>query len=242
MRSYLPHKHENWEIVLNLRGTVAFTLAGEEYQYQEGDCLLIPPNTVHSGFASSEEGLEDICFQCSECDPDGFSIVHDYDGSIKMLIELLVKTYIEKSTDYIRISGCLGDTILAILNRNMKQRDMYRCRKETMMFADEIYRHLSDAGFRLNDAARTFGFSADHLRRMFIRDFQQTPHEYLINMRLEQACSYLSCQPELGISQIALYCGFTDRYHFSKSFKSKYGLTPYAYRIQQKRKNENESM
>ena len=61
-----------------------------------------------------------------------------------------------------------------------------------------------------------------------------SPNEYLKHFRLRKAEMYLT-ETRLAISEIAYKTGFTDPAYFSSCFRSRYGITPSAYRRQNER-------
>ena len=60
-----------------------------------------------------------------------------------------------------------------------------------------------------------------------------TPMAYLLDHRLEQAYRLL-LTTNLPIAEIAEQCGFPDRSHFGKQFRTKTGLSPAQYRAQRR--------
>ena len=70
---------------------------------------------------------------------------------------------------------------------------------------------------------------------LFYVRFQQmtgmSPNEYLINLRLANACSKL-LESSANIGEIALQCGFCDSNHFIKTFRKRHGVTPGNFRKQ----------
>lgn len=77
--------------------------------------------------------------------------------------------------------------------------------------------------------------SPSRFRTLFKAEFGQSPHQYLLSLRLEHAC-YLLRKSTYSIEQIADYCGFADVHHFSKSFRQHLRQSPSQYR---KQKNKN---
>ena len=103
------HKHETWEIILQLSGENTSIIGKNEYDVTVGDVMVVPPNTYHSGFSS---GLyTDIYAQAENIDLSDICFVHDYDGSILTLMKMLHKVMTEKETDYMTIADSIMDTI-----------------------------------------------------------------------------------------------------------------------------------
>jgi AraC family transcriptional regulator len=70
---------------------------------------------------------------------------------------------------------------------------------------------------------------------LFATQFKQvmgiSPHQYVIQQRIEKAKQYLRSH-KLSITEIALECGFANQSHLTKIFKEQTGITPKAYRTQ----------
>jgi AraC-like DNA-binding protein len=64
--------------------------------------------------------------------------------------------------------------------------------------------------------------------RLFKRRFGLAPARFLMARRLELSKSLLD--DGLALGEIALKLGFSDAFHFSKAFKSRYGSSPSQYR------------
>jgi AraC-like DNA-binding protein len=65
--------------------------------------------------------------------------------------------------------------------------------------------------------------------RLFKEITGQGFKEYIMNKRLQKACSLLEAS-HLPVSEIALVCGFDDANYFTIVFKRKYGMPPSKYR------------
>ena len=63
-----------------------------------------------------------------------------------------------------------------------------------------------------------------YLTRLFKEKTGKTIHEYLIEVRLREACGYL-CQG-FSVHHTAALCGYEDVSNFSRMFKRHYGLSP----------------
>jgi AraC family transcriptional regulator len=81
----------------------------------------------------------------------------------------------------------------------------------------------------LRDLAREAGTSVFHFARLFKRRTGLSPHQYLLQRRIDQARSLLGDE-NLSIGEVALRCGFAHPSHFSETFRRVTGVTPRAYR------------
>jgi AraC family transcriptional regulator len=83
-----------------------------------------------------------------------------------------------------------------------------------------------------NDAlAAMANYSSWHFIRAFRSAYGETPHAYLVRMRLEHARRLLRTSP-LAIAEIALASGFENRCAFSRLFRQHFGTTAGALRRQ----------
>jgi AraC-like DNA-binding protein len=77
--------------------------------------------------------------------------------------------------------------------------------------------------------ARELPMGYSSFRKEFKRITDESPNQYLLNLRLERA-RYLLSTTALNISEIADQTGFRSVFHFSKLFKKKHGLSPGIFR------------
>ena len=80
--------------------------------------------------------------------------------------------------------------------------------------------------------AREAGLGRNAFGRFFREAAGDTPHRYLMRLRVERACEQLRAK-EASLDQIAAATGFCDRFHFSRVFKRRMGVGPAEYRRRQ---------
>lgn len=93
---------------------------------------------------------------------------------------------------------------------------------------DYINAHL-DGDIRLTTLATLLGMSPYYFCHLFKRLMGISPHQYIIQQRVERAKLLLK-QPDRSIADIALECGFGNQSHLTKQFKKQFGITPKKYR------------
>jgi AraC family transcriptional regulator len=86
-----------------------------------------------------------------------------------------------------------------------------------------------DSQHSLQSLAQESGYSRVHFVRMFQAATGRSPHNYLLNMRVERARELLSNR-ELSLIEIAFDCGFSSHSHMTRVFKQFLGVTPSEYR------------
>ncbi|MEM8675266.1 MAG: AraC family transcriptional regulator [Cyanobacteria bacterium P01_G01_bin.67] len=90
-----------------------------------------------------------------------------------------------------------------------------------------IKEHL-DRDLRVIELAAIAQISPYHFIRLFKQATDKTPHQYVLQQRIEKA-QYLLHQGNLNLSEIASSVGFCDQSHFTKYFKRIIGVTPRQY-------------
>jgi len=73
------------------------------------------------------------------------------------------------------------------------------------------------------------GYSRAHFLRTFQAATGQTPHRYLLELRLTKAQALIASRL-MPLIDIALACGFSSHAHLTTAFRSRFGLSPSAYR------------
>jgi AraC-like DNA-binding protein len=79
------------------------------------------------------------------------------------------------------------------------------------------------------DLARMAGRSVRAFERLFVKQMQMTPQQYLRRLRVRLACQAL-IQHQSPMVEIAVSHGFYDQSHFVREFRRETGLTPGEYR------------
>jgi AraC-like DNA-binding protein len=94
-------------------------------------------------------------------------------------------------------------------------------------------RHYIEKHFRrlrtLDQIARECRVNAAHLCRLFRRFDHRSPYQYLLRLKMNLAAEALH-RPGALIKLVAEQAGFGDPFHFSRAFKSVFGVPPGAFR------------
>ncbi len=81
----------------------------------------------------------------------------------------------------------------------------------------------------IDDAARSAGFSASHLHRLFTFAYGISVADYIRKRKLTSSLPALLDRRK-SILEIAMACGYEYEQSFSRAFKAEYGITPGKYR------------
>ncbi len=99
--------------------------------------------------------------------------------------------------------------------------------------------HLED-DITLSAIAAEVGLRQRHFSTLFRRAFGVTPHQFLINRRLERGAGLLA-STRADISEIALQVGFSSQSHFASAFRKRYGVSPRQYALNRQRSSDADS-
>jgi AraC-like DNA-binding protein len=102
----------------------------------------------------------------------------------------------------------------------------------TYTFKQIIEAHLFSQ-LTLEELAALNNLSVSSFKREFAKLYNDTPSNYIKSRRLEKAAELLLVSDQ-RISDIAFECGFNDLANFTKSFHSKYDVTPTDYRAKKR--------
>jgi AraC family transcriptional regulator len=97
----------------------------------------------------------------------------------------------------------------------------------------DFMRQYAQHDLLLEDLAALVDLSAKHFARAFRQSTGLPPHRWLVNQRIDRARELLG-KAELSLAEIALACGFADQSHFTVAFRKATGMTPGAFRREQR--------
>lgn len=95
----------------------------------------------------------------------------------------------------------------------------------------EVQKNISTPSFSLEDSIKKLPLSYDYVRKLFKKEMGITPHEYLLNCRMQLARELIASgisnrYSNYSVGQIAEACGFLEPLYFSRVFKKYYGFSP----------------
>lgn len=101
-------------------------------------------------------------------------------------------------------------------------------RHDQQIVIDYLHSEL-DSRIDLDALAATVGMTAASFLPAFSTAFGTTPHQYLIEQRIERAKVLLSATVA-SVTHISAILGFSSPSHFATTFKQRVGVTPTMYR------------
>ncbi|HEY4361628.1 MAG TPA: AraC family transcriptional regulator [Bryobacteraceae bacterium] len=81
----------------------------------------------------------------------------------------------------------------------------------------------------LSRLAAECGLSVGHFARAFRRSVGVPPHRWFLSLRVERAKELLGARA-LSLADVAIFCGFADQSHLTRSFTAAVGVSPGTWR------------
>jgi AraC family transcriptional regulator len=81
----------------------------------------------------------------------------------------------------------------------------------------------------IEEMAECVGLSASHFSQMFRQSTGETPHQFLLRLRVDRAKEMLR-SVDIRVLDVAVACGFKTQQHFARVFRRNCGSSPTEYR------------
>ena len=256
-KAYPLHWHDEVEIIYITKGKMKITIWSKEYRVNEGDIVILMPQTIHSfeQIESSNSEYFNILFSLSLLESSSESacynkyikpfIVHEKNvnyhevkgSKLNKILTPLICSLIEHRRDSYTNCEYLVKSNLYMIMHHLNQNYISSDKKDTLLqikyekIKNALYHVQNSYSNRITvkEVADLCGFSESHFMKLFKELTSMSFNSYLINYRLEMAGKQIK-ETDHKIVDIASNCGFDNHSYFTRSFQKKYGLTPAKYR------------
>lgn len=109
-----------------------------------------------------------------------------------------------------------------------KEKNQNEGKEYAQLILSYVEKHF-DQPITISGIASYFSLDRTYIHRLIKKEIGISLQEYIISLRLANACSYLAFS-DLSISDIARSVGYEDSLAFSKIFRKHKGISPKAYR------------
>ena len=233
--------HWYYELVIPLRGEVSYVCGDQIASPRFPSVILFRPGEKHTGLLRKNCLYERYVFYfCPEAFSDEQSSLLEkltrMEGFCmqlptsrqQALLDLLhqLRCECEGECDLL-LCRALSVQILALLTRFGQTGE----EAESLPSRIVAVRRFLDENFRIvrsvEDVARAFFYSREHLSRLFKRYYNVSVSSYLIRCRLEAGERLL--RSGKTVTEAAFDCGFESLSAFTCAFRRQYGTTPSEY-------------
>lgn len=144
-----------------------------------------------------------------------------------MLVETSQLDITNGSTAAVRVANSLMDILAAAFETATGNdvQGLARHANQLDKAKEYIVANLEDPSLNCDSLVTTLGFSRRTLNRLFAHE-GTTPTRWMWQKRLERSHEMLESGAERRVTDVALNCGFSDFSHFSRAFRSEFGVTP----------------
>lgn len=244
--SYGKHAHEELAIGVTIEGVQEFSCNGRAFRSFPGDIILFNPDEVHNGNPGAGNVLKytmlyfdpDKLYPLVECASNKLMTecripkTHFEDPVLRsMLLEITCRASESASSSLEQEHQlyAIAAQISKILGRF--QPDGWTNRKDAILMTVRDYIHDNiEEDISIDDLSYVANVSKYHLIRLFRRQFGLTPHQFILNHRINKVREML--KNGMSATHVAHEFGFFDTSHLNRHFKRAYGVTPTQYQAQ----------
>ncbi len=248
--SVLPQNSSQYSLQIFLsEGDVKESLDGQERieHISPGDVTIIPADTNYH--ASLQDEIEFILLTLqpnlfndlgkNKLDGNKAEILPQFavDDPLIAGIAMTLKNQLERDrsacSDYART---LGKAIAVHLFKKYSKpstanNSSYKnaVERKLQVVLEYIGQNL-DEKLSLDSIAKQVNLSKYYLCRLFTKYLNISPHQYIIQKRIDKSKQLLKQELSLQIVEIAFDCGFASHSHFNRQFNKNVGMSPRDYR------------
>ena len=233
-----PHIHEEAEIIAMFKGSAFLTIDGNDYMINEGDFVIVFPNSIHSYRADNPVDVGKFIFS------------HEAVPELKQIFESTKPKHpvVERDkADTANLSGVAKEILafyqtsstivqkaylLLLTGKLLELCEPEECRPvkyDTINSVFEYCKNNYHLKITQKDVADALFISKSYISHIFCCKLKINFCDYLNMLRINEACRLLS-QSRKSVIEISEECGFSSLRSFNRAFLKHRGMTPKEYR------------
>ncbi|WP_146442966.1 helix-turn-helix domain-containing protein [Vibrio kanaloae] len=236
--AFQRHYHLDFHIGLITQGQQKFVYKGTSYHAGAGQVVMMPPDELHDGHSELESGYQVSVFSVS---PQWLSDLADQreHGHTLSFSELILSdqaTFLQLCNLHALLinqnisqlaQDCLPyEGFSTIVDRYVKfgSKNQVQLGIQSIHTLKEYLMANLDQPVRLEQLSDLCDLTTTQFQRHFKNKMGITPYAWLSRLRMEQGMRLIKS----GVSgtEVAHQVGFYDQAHFSKAFKTAFGVSP----------------
>lgn len=231
--AYGPRIQQDLQLVLLHSGAMTVEIDKVKHQVPPGHVVLLKPGhmenfvfadkreTWHRWIAVSVEPLDGMAFNFLDFLPL-FIPLSEKMNQLTDIIRSLQSDGVQQDEEVIRT---LGRAAILLYLAECSQGNINDRKHPSVLIAkEEIHKRYAE-DLTLSSLSKVTKHTPEHLIRLFRRDEDMTPIQYLWNYRVKQGIDLLR-STGLQIGAVAEQVGFKTSYHFARTIKRHSGKTP----------------
>jgi AraC-like DNA-binding protein len=222
-----PQTVDDYDLTYIVSGSARYMVNGAEHELEGGDLLCLNKGDMREAFTSPHDLMQcyTIRFQTNH---QIFFPTVNHIGLRPDLIELFKKLslcWTEQQPGYILKSRALFMLVISrlseiVLSNEEQVSGDYRISK-VVRYISLHYRQK----LMVKDLAAQVDIDPDYLGTLFKRETGMHVNDYIKKVRIDHAEDMLR-SGKYKVQEVSDYCGFCDKVHFFRSFKSLRGFPP----------------
>ena len=240
---YNKHAHEEYSFGITLAGRQDFFANGAFYRSHPGNIIVFNPEEVHDGHSGGDDTLQYcmLYIHPKQLEPllhhAGIKQSQNYHITDKILDDkqlcqhiLTMRFLVEnEATDKLHLEDELYHIAVRIAQLSGHESPDCKVRKidRLLLQARDFIHENIQSDISLDEICQHAHLSKYHFLRMFRQQFGITPHQYILNNRINRARDAL--ESGASLEDVVFDYRFSDLSHFNRRFKPIYGMTPRQY-------------
>lgn len=239
---YIPHFHDETELVYVLSGRLNVTLENQSFVAEAGDICIITPKLIHNLY-SFEPNKTFVMKLFPVIDLSNIQLVQNVISPNSENYEILQKHISDimtenenKSFGYELAVNICSEKIYLFILRNMEYTLLEDSLKiklaDRNVFLNAVTAFLEQhyaEEFSLEDVAKHLNYTKSYFCHHFKRITGVTFWRYYTIFRLEKCIQMMKKHPHKTYTEIAVTCGFKNIRSFNQAFKEYHHYTPRNY-------------
>lgn len=235
--TFEPHTHEAYGLGAIESGVERFRYRGSDHLAPQDSRVMMNPDVLHTGRAETDGGWR---YRMAYIDPDVVETVTgqrgvwfrdavEHDAARAKRVTVLLDA-LWRTDEPLVFDGLLFELLDAFSDQACAARQASRDAAPRFARVVEYLRENLPRRLTLGELAAVAGLSPFHFLRAFRTQYDATPQQMLMALRLFEAKRRLA--DGAAPAQVAADVGLSDQAHLTRTFAQRYGVTPARYQRQ----------
>jgi len=205
-----------------IKGQITYSKDGKKYVSNQSNAVLLPKGQTYDLSRDKDGIFPVINFDCTGLDFSDILIFPLQNAEIFLKDFQKLSDLFLFENNRLRIYSLFYDMLHRIAQEQFPKNALLH---HSLKYIEQ---NFSDPNLSNSMIAQSANISEVYLRKIFFEKHQQTPKQYVLDIRIEKAKQLLTNSP-YSVSAISELCGFSSLYTFSRCFKDKVGIPPTKY-------------
>lgn len=212
-----------------IKGSAKFFHETDIVEVKSGDIIFVPsfyPYTIASG----EEEVLVVHFTTNEEMPKKIKkFTPEATGYYEKRFAELYNVWSKKQIGFEHECKSIFYKIITHIERELENNRLTHTNSQILQAIEHIHENFTDSQLTVAALAKDCNMSETYFRKLFIKNCDTTPLDYINNLRLKYAIELLQSN-YYTVNEVSEKCGFSTPYYFSAFIKKQTGKPPTYYR------------